>query len=1515
AALADEEGGASVSEHTGSIMTPSPGIESAAVGVIPRREVGPPPGGAVQHLEPPSPSMSPPNQLEKMAAAAAEEVQMVKAGPTIGPKAEKAVTQESTAPPEPEPEEATVEVGKTPVEAIVELPVDKAETADQPPLDDFDFNAPPPPDWLALSVVEAPPSPKVCIRTVFRRMGWGPDGRVWIDDEDMDFVEEEEGEEEEPTEANLYCNSPRCEYVGLGVFGKTCYFCHKGVLVRSREEKGPDRSERRAAWLFDHQYFPHSDQRDFDTGPQAFGMDLLRDQAVQNNQKGLECLFHSKAPQHLALAIASFSRAVYLDPEEPTYYFHRGEAALRVNDFETAIANFKRSYEMIRKQTDHVSEAGSRPTVGNAVHHLRVKDPSVWINRRLRRVCFLWGQILMDERRFPEALAQFETAKGLGMNLDSVLIRMVATHIGMNAIDEAFEILYILTERNPNNCDLFILRAKLYREQENIDFMHMDLQRAMKINPAHPEVMGLLESTMLVAIRYKNKASEQILKGQFDLAIYFLNHALELDPMDWVLLFKRGVLFAEIGHYDSAIADLTTVLDACERDEIRREDDIKAHLASVYNKLDCYLRGGDVQKALNDLTRAVELDATDMDTRHRIGTIRYQKGETCLAAGDIDGAIVEFSKAISADSSRSLYYFERARSFLMHQMIDASRADLVACLKLEPMHREAQAMLSNLTSGPSFDQLAPFPKPHKPVSKLVRSKIRDEPLSTVLPPLLITNHGKGGPGVDMSTPSEASTSINTSIATIAIPEVVAPPSTTECAQPKSSKTVKQWDLRWMETVSIPPPRVAVFGATPSAIDVLGVLLSQSQPLLLQAGDGGAAKPNPPPLHNERTLIDLDLSPGEPHIQSAPAEITGDEHEIVCSSASSPSELSLSNSVVRCRAPQGRPDDSSERAESDGLDDDDSEQVNDLDFTNDIDGDGSTHRNGIYGYGDDGSSVFDRETINYFERAIWDDQSTRQVDYTMPTEGRVESIVSPPQVPLPDVSLFKYISNLLKIGSGNKRRGRKPHVPKDDVASVELDHSSSRGRGSSSLHYDDDEEDDSADEDDGDDEDGSDASSDAGTSEHEEDAGIRPVSEATANRKAPKLFEPDPGMSAFSQECDLVLGRRPRRMYGPLDGGSSVHFNPKRRDGRKRRSKPYYVEVDSSRAESLYTPDGGDSRNDSETVSELPTRTGSDEENEEDEELGVDISTIFQEPSSLGPLPNFNFGPLAAHEILGSDDATGEVESTNVGTGATTNVTEELVADVQHTRTEHVGNNDHTDYDEADVDESSAASVISQAQTPQVVAEPLLEPIADDIFVSPIIPPIPPPLLVIPPAISLSVRTNMAESPSQSPSTATPFPRRASVSRPEIPIVFLKRGVYISVAESTERARDTSISPTSPLSAVSSSSASLIPPTSFGDAFGSGYGAGVGSTLGLGVLVANLTGSEYTSYAITARLLRPDIRGYHNQCACNIVVLRRYRELRKFYFDLMAEYQQMETEWPTFPQKTGFEAGLRSSAEE
>ncbi|KAI9208677.1 uncharacterized protein BJ171DRAFT_565159 [Polychytrium aggregatum] len=426
-----------------------------------------------------------------------------------------------------------------------------------------------------------------------------------------------------------------------------------------------------------------------------------------SSAKGFDCLKNKDYDQ----AIAEFSRSIFLWPTEAAYFWHKAEACVCVCDFDSAIMNFRMARDILARQGQ------SRP---------------VYMSIRFSNVAFTWGQILLDHLRFREALKMFMLAQELGgVAPSSLLLRMALAHLGLEQYDEAIELLYEVTELLPTDVDVIILRAKIYKTQRNVDLVNVDLQEAIRLRPDHPEIPELFEYVMREAADLKNKASDQILKGSLVNAIYYLNHAIELDPRDWIILFRRlsaalavverAILFAQLGQSDNAIGDLNAALEHPELDPERTQE-IRNYLGSVYNKIgveqyqarnyeealknftiglqynpyesmiyknraDCYYLAGHLERTLSDNLKALELDPADIECRKRCGIVRFMMGERHFNQGTYVEAIYEFTKRI-----------------------DEARQDLASLLQLHPDHTEANALYMTLTGGsPPLDGLEPFP--------------------------------------------------------------------------------------------------------------------------------------------------------------------------------------------------------------------------------------------------------------------------------------------------------------------------------------------------------------------------------------------------------------------------------------------------------------------------------------------------------------------------------------------------------------------------------------------------------------------------------------------------------------------------------------------------------------------------------------------------------------------------------------------------------------------------------------
>ncbi len=102
-------------------------------------------------------------------------------------------------------------------------------------------------------------------------------------------------------------------------------------------------------------------------------------------------------------AVGDFGRAIYTNQEEPSYYWHRAEAYMELSDFDSCIANFRHFNLLLASKN----------------------QKSVYVSKiRLGYVLYTWGQILLDQKRYKEALEAFSEVHECGHPYSMVGPRM-----------------------------------------------------------------------------------------------------------------------------------------------------------------------------------------------------------------------------------------------------------------------------------------------------------------------------------------------------------------------------------------------------------------------------------------------------------------------------------------------------------------------------------------------------------------------------------------------------------------------------------------------------------------------------------------------------------------------------------------------------------------------------------------------------------------------------------------------------------------------------------------------------------------------------------------------------------------------------------------------------------------------------------------------------------------------------------------------------------------------------------
>src|SRR5271170_6076214 len=110
-------------------------------------------------------------------------------------------------------------------------------------------------------------------------------------------------------------------------------------------------------------------------------------------------------------AMADFAKALEVDPVDPDVYYHRGQVRFLMGDFSDAASDYAKSADLDKKFVY------SQVQLGVAQYKLgQIKDSLVTFRKCLKNfknsaeVYNYYGEILLDQGNFQDALDKFETA-------------------------------------------------------------------------------------------------------------------------------------------------------------------------------------------------------------------------------------------------------------------------------------------------------------------------------------------------------------------------------------------------------------------------------------------------------------------------------------------------------------------------------------------------------------------------------------------------------------------------------------------------------------------------------------------------------------------------------------------------------------------------------------------------------------------------------------------------------------------------------------------------------------------------------------------------------------------------------------------------------------------------------------------------------------------------------------------------------------------------------------------------
>lgn len=134
---------------------------------------------------------------------------------------------------------------------------------------------------------------------------------------------------------------------------------------------------------------------------------------------------------------------------------------------------------------------------------------------------------------------------------------------------------------------------------------------------------------------------------------------------------RRGMLFSDLGEYDSAIASFGFAIN------------LNPNLPDIYfNRGTAYIFTNQNDKAIADFSKTISM--TPQSAKAYAG-----RGAAYFGKGDYDKAIADCSRAVILDSEQSKPYATRGTSYLSKGEYDKAIEDLSRAIAIEPRYAEA----------------------------------------------------------------------------------------------------------------------------------------------------------------------------------------------------------------------------------------------------------------------------------------------------------------------------------------------------------------------------------------------------------------------------------------------------------------------------------------------------------------------------------------------------------------------------------------------------------------------------------------------------------------------------------------------------------------------------------------------------------------------------------------------------------------------------------------------------------
>ena len=398
---------------------------------------------------------------------------------------------------------------------------------------------------------------------------------------------------------------------------------------------------------------------------------------------------------------------------DPSFYVNRGEAFALLSDFSNAVANFR--------------------------HAVKLDSHNKEIVRRLGTLIYVYSQLMLDGRRWKEAIWLMDEAIKREPHVVHYWMQRALGWIGLGKYDQAQKDLDHCKVLDANQPDVYVVKAKLYLLQGDSKQAYTENRRALELKPGHPAAESIAADIAQESITLRDDAMEGLLSGDYEAALLSLDSAVQVCPGDRELLLKRALALYKLDRFDDAVADLKNCMETFgeEKDIVERWANIHndqamhlmangeiSHAITLYNRAirkcrhlplvfvnrgDAFNAQGQQQLALADYHQALDLDPKLQGAKARLAVLHNAFGMDLYNHQSYRQAIYEFNTAIELHEFVALYHVNKSECFIRMQRFEDATKELLRAVEIDPRDRRAQILLSQLVSGEDLARLLKTP--------------------------------------------------------------------------------------------------------------------------------------------------------------------------------------------------------------------------------------------------------------------------------------------------------------------------------------------------------------------------------------------------------------------------------------------------------------------------------------------------------------------------------------------------------------------------------------------------------------------------------------------------------------------------------------------------------------------------------------------------------------------------------------------------------------------------------------